>query len=83
MIDFTWFQLEPSADNQYDVDEVYEEVCRKHRGAPAVLELREGFIFVSNLDFLNMLCDFYFSLAGRNFDPQLKITQGGDTSKKI
>jgi hypothetical protein len=74
MIDFTWFQLEPYADTQYVVDEVYEEVCRRHRGAPAVLALREGYIYVSNLDFRNMECKFYFSPAGRSFDPELKIT---------
>jgi hypothetical protein len=82
MIDFTWFQLEPYADTQYVVDEVYEEVCSKHRGAPAVLELREGYIYVSNLDFRNMECKFYFSPAGRSFYPELKITSFTQTPEE-
>jgi hypothetical protein len=79
MMDFTWFQLHPYAESVYVVDEVYEIVCRADGPGKTVLESRENYIVLSELDRTYMRCNIFFSCSSQQAASQMQITQLAQT----
>jgi hypothetical protein len=79
MMDFTWFQLHPYAENVYVVDEVYEIVCKADGQGKTVLESRDNYMVLSELDRKYMRCKIFFSCSNQREASLMQITELAQT----